>query len=79
MRHMEGSLSKANRAFLDCSAMAAKLIAMNDNAEEQVRSHQREAIHLAAKTVADVAQQTTKVIKGAKPIASFEPKPAPKV
>jgi alpha-1,4-galacturonosyltransferase len=43
---MEGSLSKAHRAFSDYSAMAAKLNAMNDNAEEQVRSHQREAIHL---------------------------------
>lgn len=46
MRHVEGSLSKANCAFLDCSAMAAKSNTMNDNAEEQVRSHQREAIHL---------------------------------
>ncbi|KAI5426543.1 probable galacturonosyltransferase 6 [Lathyrus oleraceus] len=53
MRHMEGSLSKANRAFPDCSAMAAKLHAMNDNAEEQVRSHQHEVthlVHLAART-----------------------------
>ncbi|XP_050876070.1 calcium sensing receptor, chloroplastic-like [Lathyrus oleraceus] len=33
-------------------------------------------VFTAAKTVADAAQQTTKVIEGAKPIASFEPKPA---
>ncbi|KAL5080928.1 hypothetical protein RYX36_009349 [Vicia faba] len=46
MRRMEGSLSKANRAFPDCTAMAAKLRAMNDNAEEQVRSHQHEVTHL---------------------------------
>ncbi|KAG4396322.1 hypothetical protein GLYMA_19G161500v4 [Glycine max] len=53
MRHMEASLSKANRAFPDCTAMAAKLRAMNHNAEEQVRSHQHEGtylIHLAART-----------------------------
>ncbi|CAI8589920.1 unnamed protein product [Vicia faba] len=46
MRRMEGSLSKDNRAFPDCAAMAAKLRAMNDNAEEQVRSHQHEVTHL---------------------------------
>ncbi|KAI5417417.1 hypothetical protein KIW84_042140 [Lathyrus oleraceus] len=71
MRHIEGSLFEANCAFLDCSAMAAKLNALNDNTEEQVCSHQREAIHLvhlAAKTMADAAQQTTKVIKGAKAV-----------
>ncbi|KAG5043554.1 hypothetical protein AAZX31_03G140900 [Glycine max] len=52
-RHMEASLSKANCVFPDCTAMAAKLRAMNHNAEEQVHSHQREAthlVHLAART-----------------------------
>lgn len=47
MRHMEASLSKANRAYPDCTAMAAKLRAMNHNAEEQVRSQQHEVTHLA--------------------------------
>ncbi|XP_058748697.1 probable galacturonosyltransferase 6 [Vicia villosa] len=46
MKRMEGSLSKANRAFPNCAAMAAKLRAMHDNAEEQVRSHQHEVTHL---------------------------------
>ncbi|CAJ1902542.1 unnamed protein product [Sphenostylis stenocarpa] len=53
MRHMEASLSKAHRAFPDCAAMAAKLRAMNHNAEENIRSQQREAtylVHLAART-----------------------------
>ncbi|KAK2417720.1 putative galacturonosyltransferase [Trifolium repens] len=53
MRHMEASLSKANRAFPDCAAMASKLRAMNHNAEEQVRSQQHEVthlVHLAART-----------------------------
>ncbi|XP_027349908.1 probable galacturonosyltransferase 6 isoform X2 [Abrus precatorius] len=53
MRHMEGTLSKANRAFPDCNAMATKLRAMNHNAEEQVRSQQHQAtylVHLAART-----------------------------
>ncbi|TKY62394.1 galacturonosyltransferase 6 [Spatholobus suberectus] len=53
MRHMEASLSKANRAFPDCTAMAANLRAMNHNAEEQVRSQQHQAtylVHLAART-----------------------------
>lgn len=53
MRHMEASLSKADRAFPDCIAMAGKLRAMNHNAEEQVRSKQHEAtylIHLVART-----------------------------
>ena len=52
-RHMEASLSNANCVFPDCTAMAAKLRAMNHNAEEQVHSHQREAthlVHLAART-----------------------------
>ncbi|CAK8563962.1 unnamed protein product [Lathyrus sativus] len=46
MRHMEGSLPKANLAFPDCSAMAAKFRAMNNSAEEQVRSRQHEVTHL---------------------------------
>lgn len=53
MRHMEASLSKANRAFPDCSSMASKLHAMNHNVEEQLRSQQRQAtylVHLAART-----------------------------
>ncbi|KAL2321009.1 hypothetical protein Fmac_029978 [Flemingia macrophylla] len=53
MRHMEASLSKANRAFPDCTSMAAKLRAMNHNAEDQVRSQQQQAtylVHLAART-----------------------------
>ncbi|XP_057438594.1 probable galacturonosyltransferase 6 isoform X1 [Lotus japonicus] len=53
MRHMEASLSKANRAFPDCTAMATKLRAMNHKAEEQVRSQQRgvtHLVHLAART-----------------------------
>ncbi|KAI5404559.1 hypothetical protein KIW84_051640 [Lathyrus oleraceus] len=44
MRHMEGSLSKANRAIPDCSA--AKLHAMNGNTVEQVCSRQHEVTHL---------------------------------
>jgi alpha-1,4-galacturonosyltransferase len=50
---MEASLSKANRAFPDCAAMASKLRAMNHNVEEQVRSQQHEVthlLHLAART-----------------------------
>ncbi|KAK7396407.1 hypothetical protein VNO78_17398 [Psophocarpus tetragonolobus] len=53
MRHMEASLSKANRAFPDCTAMATKLRAMNHNAEEKIHYHQNEAtylVHLAART-----------------------------
>lgn len=50
---MEASLSKANRAFPDCIAMAAKLRAMHQNTEEQVRSQEHEVtylVHLAART-----------------------------
>lgn len=64
MRHMEGSLSKANRAFSDCSAMAAKLNAMNDNVEGQVRSHQREAtylVHLAANDTTETSIKSPKL------------------
>lgn len=53
MRHMEASLSKAHRAFPDCTAMATKLRAMNHNAEQQVRSQRYQAtylVHLAART-----------------------------
>ncbi|MED6182067.1 hypothetical protein PIB30_025304 [Stylosanthes scabra] len=53
MRHMEASLSKANRAFPDCSSMASKLRAMNHNVEEQLHSQQHQAtylVHLAART-----------------------------
>lgn len=43
---MEVSLSKASRAFPDCSSMATKLRAMTYNTEEQVRAHKNEAEHL---------------------------------
>lgn len=50
---MEGSLSKAQRAYPHCRPMAAKLRAMNYNAEEQARAQQAEVtylVHLAART-----------------------------
>lgn len=53
MRSMEASLSKANRVYPDCSAMATKLRAMTYNAEEQVQSQKNQAtflIQLAART-----------------------------
>lgn len=53
MKHMEGSLSKANRAYPHCQPMAAKLRAMNYNAEEQVRTQRAQVsylVHLAART-----------------------------
>jgi len=53
MRHMEASLSKADRAFPDCAAMATKLRAMNLNAEGEIRHQKRETtylVHLAART-----------------------------
>ncbi|XP_061369077.1 probable galacturonosyltransferase 6 isoform X2 [Gastrolobium bilobum] len=53
MRQMEASLSKASRAFPDCTAMAAKLRTMNHNAEQQVRSQRDQTtflVHLAART-----------------------------
>ncbi|XP_014495871.1 probable galacturonosyltransferase 6 isoform X1 [Vigna radiata var. radiata] len=53
MRHMEASLSKADRAFPDCTAMATKLRAMNQKTEGEIRYQQRETtylVHLAART-----------------------------
>ncbi|KAF1898056.1 hypothetical protein Lal_00032820 [Lupinus albus] len=53
MRHMEASLSKARRAFPDCTAMTTKLRAMNHIAEQQVRSQRYQTsylVHLAART-----------------------------
>lgn len=50
---MESSLVKAGNAFPDCSAMASKLRAMTDNAEEQVRTQKKQAaylLNLAART-----------------------------
>lgn len=56
MRHMEGSLSKANRAIPDCSA--AKLHAMNGNTVEQVRSRQHEVTHLVHLVVRTAQKKT---------------------
>ncbi|XP_054795703.1 probable galacturonosyltransferase 6 isoform X2 [Prosopis cineraria] len=53
MKHMEASLSKANRAYPHCHLMASKLRAMNYNAEEQVRTQLAQVsylVHLAART-----------------------------
>lgn len=50
---MEDTLSKANKAYPDCSAMASKLRAMTQNTEEQLRAQRSQAsylIHLAANT-----------------------------
>lgn len=50
---METTLSKASQVYPDCSSMAAKLRAMAQTAEEQVRSQKKQAIylvHLAART-----------------------------
>ncbi|KAI4349445.1 hypothetical protein L6164_010032 [Bauhinia variegata] len=53
MRRMEASLLKAGRVYPDCFAMAVKLRAMTNSAEEQVRSQKNEVTylaHLAART-----------------------------
>ncbi|XP_020277322.1 probable galacturonosyltransferase 6 isoform X2 [Asparagus officinalis] len=53
MRAMEETLSKANKAYPDCSAMASKLRAMTQNTEEQLRAQLNQAsylIQLAAST-----------------------------
>lgn len=53
MRNMESSLSKASRAYPDCSSMTTKLRSMTQNTEEQVRSQKKQVsylFHLAAST-----------------------------
>ncbi|KAI9119273.1 hypothetical protein K1719_009948 [Acacia pycnantha] len=53
MKHMDGTLSKADRAYPHCHLMASKLRAMDYNAEEQVRTQQAQVsylVHLAART-----------------------------
>jgi len=53
MRAMEDTLSKANKAYPDCSAMASKLRAMTQNTEDQLRAQKNQAsylIQLAAST-----------------------------
>ncbi|KAK6940735.1 Glycosyl transferase, family 8 [Dillenia turbinata] len=53
MRNMEASLAKAGHIYNDCSAMATKLRAMTENAEEQVRAQKNQVnylVHLAART-----------------------------
>lgn len=53
MRNIEASLSKASRAFPDCSSMAMKLRSMTHSAEEQVGSQKKQVTflyHLAATT-----------------------------
>ncbi|XP_057461594.1 probable galacturonosyltransferase 6 isoform X2 [Actinidia eriantha] len=53
MRAMEVTLSKASRVYTDCPAMASKLRAMTNNAEEQVRAQRSQAaflVQLAGRT-----------------------------
>ncbi|XP_062006942.1 probable galacturonosyltransferase 6 isoform X1 [Rosa rugosa] len=53
MRNLEASLSKASRAFPDCSAMATKLRSMTHSAEEQVGLQKKQVTflyHLAGST-----------------------------
>lgn len=53
MKNMESSLVKAGHAFPDCLAMASKLRAMTENAEEQVLMQKKQAsylLNLAART-----------------------------
>lgn len=53
MKAMDVTLSKAHKAYPDCSALASKLRAQLYNAEEQVRAHQNQAsylVHLTART-----------------------------
>ena len=50
---MGDTLSKANKAYPDCSAMASKLRAMTQNTEDQLRAQKNQAsylIQLAAST-----------------------------
>lgn len=46
MKYMESTLSKANRAYPDCSNMANKLRAMTHSAEEQVQSQRKQTSFL---------------------------------
>lgn len=46
MKHMDGTLSKADRAYPHCHLMASKLRALNYNTEEQVRAQQAQVSHL---------------------------------
>ncbi|XP_004289891.1 PREDICTED: probable galacturonosyltransferase 6 isoform X2 [Fragaria vesca subsp. vesca] len=53
MRNLEASLSKASRAFPDCSAMTTKLRSMTHSAEEQVGLQRKQVTflyHLAGST-----------------------------
>ncbi|KAM5563591.1 putative galacturonosyltransferase 6 [Rosa sericea] len=53
MRNLEASLSKASRAFPDCSAMATKLRSMTHSAEQQVGLQKKQVTflyHLAGST-----------------------------
>ncbi|WOK95808.1 putative galacturonosyltransferase 6 isoform X1 [Canna indica] len=53
MKAMEVTLSKARKAYPDCSAMASKLRAQLYNAEEQLRAQQNQAsflVHLNSRT-----------------------------
>ncbi|XP_028758398.1 probable galacturonosyltransferase 6 isoform X1 [Neltuma alba] len=53
MKHMDGTLSKADHAYPHCHLMASKLRALNYNAEEQVRTQLAQVsflVHLAART-----------------------------
>ncbi|XP_050364539.1 probable galacturonosyltransferase 6 isoform X2 [Argentina anserina] len=53
MRNLEASLSKASRAFPDCSAMTTKLRSMTHSAEEQVGLQKKQVrflYHLAGST-----------------------------
>ncbi|XP_050915892.1 uncharacterized protein LOC127130985 [Lathyrus oleraceus] len=64
----EEALKIASPAFFEASRKAQEAL--------QSSGVDTQPVFTAAKTVADAAQQTTKVIEGAKPIASFEPNPA---
>ncbi|XP_020584195.1 probable galacturonosyltransferase 6 isoform X2 [Phalaenopsis equestris] len=53
MKAMENTLSKANKAYPDCSAMASKLRAMSYSTEEQLRAQMNQVsylIQLASRT-----------------------------
>ena len=54
MRAMEVSLSRANRAYPDCSAMATKLRAMAYTTEDQLRAQRKQVsylVDLATRTI----------------------------
>nr|GMD22234.1 probable galacturonosyltransferase 6 isoform X2 [Ipomoea batatas] len=50
MKAMRSTLSTAHRRYPDCTAMVKKLRAMTYNAEEQLRSHKRQAAFLTQLT-----------------------------